>query len=45
MVSGLETGANIYMTKPFSTKVLELNVNNLLVLARENWRRLFMPNN
>jgi ligand-binding sensor domain-containing protein/signal transduction histidine kinase/DNA-binding response OmpR family regulator len=40
LVSGLETGANIYMTKPFSTKVLELNVNNLLV-ARENWRRLF----
>ncbi len=40
-VSGLETGANIYMTKPFSTKVLELNVRNLL-LAREQWRRLFM---
>lgn len=40
-VSGLETGANIYMTKPFSTKVLELNVRNLLQ-AREQWRRLFM---
>lgn len=41
LVSGLETGANIYMTKPFSTKVLELNVKNLLT-ARENWRRLFV---
>lgn len=39
-VSGLETGANLYLTKPFSTKVLELNVRNLLQ-ARDHWRRVF----
>ncbi|WP_276484318.1 hybrid sensor histidine kinase/response regulator transcription factor [Paraflavitalea pollutisoli] len=39
-VSGLETGANLYITKPFSTKVLELNVRNLLQ-ARDSWQRLF----
>lgn len=33
-VSGLETGADMYITKPFSTKILELSVRNLLV-ARE----------
>lgn len=33
-ISGLEIGADIYITKPFSTRVLELNVRNLLV-ARE----------
>ncbi|MFT3825293.1 MAG: two-component regulator propeller domain-containing protein [Chitinophagaceae bacterium] len=33
-VSGLENGADMYITKPFSTRVLELNVRNLLV-ARE----------
>lgn len=39
-VSGLETGANLYITKPFSTKVLALHVRNLLQ-ARDNWRRIF----
>lgn len=29
-VSGLELGADIYITKPFSTKILELSVRNLL---------------
>ncbi|WGQ08780.1 two-component regulator propeller domain-containing protein [Pedobacter gandavensis] len=29
-VSGLETGADVYVTKPFSTALLELNVRNLL---------------
>jgi len=29
-VSGLETGADVYLTKPFSTKILELQVRNQL---------------
>jgi ligand-binding sensor domain-containing protein/signal transduction histidine kinase/DNA-binding response OmpR family regulator len=39
-VSGLETGADLYLTKPFSTKVLELNVRNLLA-SREKMRQRF----
>ena len=39
-VSGLETGADIYITKPFSTQILELNVRNLLS-AREKLRLKF----
>lgn len=39
-VSGLENGADLYVTKPFSTKVLELNVRNLL-MARERLREHF----
>ncbi len=39
-VSGLETGADIYLTKPFSTRVLELSVHNLLV-SRERMRQKF----
>lgn len=40
-VSGLETGADMYLTKPFSTRILELNVRNLLA-AREKLRMIFM---
>ena len=40
-VSGLETGADMYLTKPFSIKILELNVRNLLA-AREKLRRQWM---
>jgi ligand-binding sensor domain-containing protein/signal transduction histidine kinase/DNA-binding response OmpR family regulator len=40
-VSGLETGADMYLTKPFSNKILELNVRNLLA-ARERLRQLFL---
>lgn len=39
-VSGLETGTDIYLTKPFSTKILALNVRNLLA-AREKMRERF----
>ncbi len=39
-VSGLETGADSYLTKPFSTKILELNVRNLLA-SRERMRQRF----
>jgi len=39
-VSGLETGADMYLTKPFSTKVLELNVRNLLA-GRERMRKRY----
>jgi ligand-binding sensor domain-containing protein/signal transduction histidine kinase/DNA-binding response OmpR family regulator len=39
-ISGLETGADVYITKPFSTKVLELNVRNLLA-SREKMRHKF----
>lgn len=40
LVSGLETGADVYITKPFSTKALELNVRNLLA-SRERMRQKF----
>ena len=33
-VEGLESGADVYITKPFSIQVLELNIRNLL-LAKE----------
>jgi ligand-binding sensor domain-containing protein/signal transduction histidine kinase/CheY-like chemotaxis protein/methylphosphotriester-DNA--protein-cysteine methyltransferase len=33
-VSGLETGADAYVTKPFSMQILELNIRNL-ILARQ----------
>jgi ligand-binding sensor domain-containing protein/signal transduction histidine kinase/DNA-binding response OmpR family regulator len=39
-VSGLTTGADLYLTKPFSTQVLELSVRNLLQ-ARENIARKY----
>ncbi|HEY8898430.1 MAG TPA: hybrid sensor histidine kinase/response regulator transcription factor, partial [Niastella sp.] len=39
-VSGLETGADLYLTKPFSTRILELNVRNLLA-SREKLRQRF----
>lgn len=40
-ISGLETGADMYLTKPFSTRVLELNVRNLLA-ARDQLRNRLM---
>jgi YesN/AraC family two-component response regulator len=39
-VSGLETGADLYLTKPYSTRILELNVRNLLA-SREKLRQRF----
>ncbi len=39
-VSGLENGADIYITKPFSTKILELNARNLLA-ARDLLKEKF----
>jgi ligand-binding sensor domain-containing protein/signal transduction histidine kinase/DNA-binding response OmpR family regulator len=39
-VTGLDTGADIYLTKPFSTQVLDLSVRNLLA-AREKMRLKF----
>ncbi|MBS1563299.1 MAG: response regulator, partial [Bacteroidetes bacterium] len=39
-VSGLQTGADIYLTKPFSIEVLELQLRNLLAL-RERLRQRF----
>ncbi|MBC9931810.1 hybrid sensor histidine kinase/response regulator transcription factor [Chitinophaga qingshengii] len=39
-VSGLETGADLYLTKPFSTRVLALNVRNL-ILSREKMRERY----
>jgi ligand-binding sensor domain-containing protein/signal transduction histidine kinase/CheY-like chemotaxis protein len=40
LVSGLETGADAYITKPFSMQILELNVRNLL-LARQSMRQKY----
>lgn len=39
-VNGFQTGADTYLTKPFSTKILELNVHNLLS-SRELMRKKF----
>ncbi len=39
-VNGLSTGADVYLTKPFSTQVLDLTVRNLLA-AREKMRQKF----
>ncbi|RKR81968.1 signal transduction histidine kinase [Mucilaginibacter gracilis] len=39
-INGLQTGADIYLTKPFSTKILELSVHNLLA-SREAMRKKF----
>lgn len=39
-VSGLKTGAEAYITKPFSIDVLQLNISNLLTL-QSNMRRKF----
>ncbi|RXK83900.1 hybrid sensor histidine kinase/response regulator transcription factor [Filimonas effusa] len=38
-VSGLETGADIYLTKPFSIQVLELQIRNLLASRERLWQR------
>lgn len=38
-VSGLETGADIYLTKPFSIQVLELQIRNLLTSRERLWER------
>ncbi|MCF3108245.1 response regulator [Niabella sp. CC-SYL272] len=38
-VAGLEQGADIYITKPFSTKILELHIRNLLEARRKLQRR------
>lgn len=40
-VSGLETGADAYITKPFSPQLLLLNVRNLL-MSREIMRQKFL---
>nr|WP_121270325.1 hybrid sensor histidine kinase/response regulator transcription factor [Pedobacter schmidteae] len=39
-MDGLETGADVYMTKPFSTDLLKLNVRNLLQ-SRQMMRQKF----
>ena len=39
-IIGLETGADIYISKPFSTKVLELSIRNI-IQAREKLRQKF----
>lgn len=41
-VSGLETGADIYLVKPFSIQVLELHLHNLIA-TREAMRQKFTP--
>lgn len=40
LVEGLETGVEVYLTKPFSLKILELNIHNLLT-ARNAMREKF----
>nr|WP_262903613.1 hybrid sensor histidine kinase/response regulator transcription factor [Niabella beijingensis] len=38
-ITGLEQGADSYITKPFSTKILELNIRNLLEARRRLQQR------
>lgn len=38
-LSGLQTGADIYLTKPFSIQVLELQIRNLLAGRQLLWKR------
>jgi ligand-binding sensor domain-containing protein/signal transduction histidine kinase/CheY-like chemotaxis protein len=38
-LEGLETGAELYLTKPFSTRVLELSVRNLLSVREKLWTK------
>ncbi len=39
-ISGLERGADVYLTKPFSLKIMELHVRNLLA-SREKMRQKY----
>jgi ligand-binding sensor domain-containing protein/signal transduction histidine kinase/AraC-like DNA-binding protein/ActR/RegA family two-component response regulator len=41
-VSGLQTGADMYIIKPFSIEVLELHIHNLIA-SREAMRQKFTP--
>ena len=41
LIEGLETGADIYLTKPFYNEVLQLNVRNLIA-ARKKLREQFV---
>ncbi|MNK13741.1 Sensor histidine kinase TodS [compost metagenome] len=41
LVNGLEAGANIYITKPFSIQVLELSIRNILQ-GREELKQKYM---
>ena len=41
LVEGLETGVEVYLTKPFSFKILELNIHNLLA-TRNSMREKFV---
>jgi len=38
-INGLQTGADIYLTKPFSIQVLALQVHNLLAARERLWQR------
>jgi DNA-binding response OmpR family regulator len=38
-ISGLQTGADIYLTKPFSIQVLELQIRNLLASRERLWQQ------
>jgi ligand-binding sensor domain-containing protein/signal transduction histidine kinase/CheY-like chemotaxis protein len=38
-ISGLQTGADIYLTKPFSIQVLELQIRNLLASRERLWKQ------
>ncbi len=38
-LEGLETGADVYLTKPFSADVLELQVRNLLAAKQRLWQQ------
>ncbi|UOE49213.1 response regulator [Mucilaginibacter sp. SMC90] len=40
LVNGLKTGADVYLTKPFSVQVLQLSISNLLQ-ARERLRQKY----
>jgi ligand-binding sensor domain-containing protein/signal transduction histidine kinase/DNA-binding response OmpR family regulator len=44
-LEGLETGAELYLTKPFSIRVLELSVRNLLNVREKLWTKFLQMEN
>jgi ligand-binding sensor domain-containing protein/signal transduction histidine kinase/DNA-binding NarL/FixJ family response regulator len=38
-IAGLETGADYYIAKPFSTKILELTIKNILAAREKLWAK------
>jgi ligand-binding sensor domain-containing protein/signal transduction histidine kinase/CheY-like chemotaxis protein len=44
-IEGLETGADYYIAKPFSTKILELTIRNILAAREKLWIKFAQQTN